>query len=54
MTDIEALRLVLNAAVERWAQDTRNIELRTAIEHVNKLAWDKQNEDVRSTPNAAS
>lgn len=48
MTEKEALKIVLKAAVNEWAADTRNRELRIAIGVVNHAFAEIIDEKVRS------
>lgn len=36
MTDVEAARLVMRAATEHWAQNTRDTALREALNHMER------------------
>lgn len=38
MTDKEALQRVLDAAVEHWSNDTRDRELKVALQRVENMA----------------
>ena len=61
MTDKEALKIILEAATERWAEDTRDVKLKTALAIAESLVsmyptptleqliyWSEHREEIRN------